>query len=137
MLSPFFKLAAVSPGRQTAFRYIVATHLVLLTAGAGLALSVQDPATPLLGHVVLVAGIVEGALLLGWRLTQLPRSQALEFLLVSPLRPRRLFLAEALVGLCRLALVTLSGLPLLALLTVEGVLTADDLPALLVMPWTW
>ena len=48
----------------------------------------------------------------GWRLTQIPKSQALEFLLVSPLRPRRLFLAEALVGLTRLALVTLSGLPL-------------------------
>ena len=47
----------------------------------------------------------------GWRLTQLPKSQALEFLLVSPLRPRRLLFAEALVGLAQLGLVTLSGLP--------------------------
>jgi hypothetical protein len=137
MFSPFFKLAAVSPGRQTAFRFLVVTHLVLLTSGAGLALSVQQDSTPLLGHVVLVAGIVEGALLLGWRLTQLPKSQALEFLLVSPLRPRRLFLAEAAVGLSRLALVTLSGLPLLLLLVLEGIIFPDDVPALLVMPWTW
>jgi hypothetical protein len=35
-----------------------------------------------LGHILLVAGVVEGATLIGWRLTQLPRSQALDFLLV-------------------------------------------------------
>ena len=72
-----------------------------------------------------------------WRLTQLPKSQSLEYLLVSPLRPRRLFLAEGLVGLCRLALVTLSGLPLLLVLVLEGVLWPSDVPALLLMPWTW
>jgi hypothetical protein len=137
MLSPFFKLAAVSPGRQSTFRYLVAFHLVLVTAGAGLALNVPQSATSLLGHIVLTAGIIEGALLLGWRLTQLPKSQALEFLLVSPLRPRRLFLAESLVGLSRLALVSLSGLPVFALLVVEGVLLPSDLPALVLMPWTW
>ena len=42
-----------------------------------------------------------------WRLTQLPKSQALEFLLVSPLRPPWVFAAEAAVGVTRLALVTL------------------------------
>src|SRR5262249_19599835 len=80
---------------------------------------------------------VEGALLLGWRLTQLPRSQALEFLLVSPLRPPRVFLAEALVGVCRLALVTLAGLPVLALLAADGFLDTADLAPLLVVPRTW
>jgi hypothetical protein len=137
MLSPFFKLAAISPSRQIAFRYLVGMHIIALTGGATLALNIQKEGTPLLGHVVLIAGIIEGALLLGWRLAQLPKSQSLEFVLVSPLRPARLFLAEALVGLSRLALVTLSGLPLLMLLVVDGVLLPSDVPALLVMPWTW
>src|SRR5439155_21430449 len=93
--------------------------------------------TPILGHGLLVAGILEGALLLGWRLTQLPKSQALEFLLVSPVRPRQFFLAEALVGLARLALVTLTGLPVLLLLALEGRLDLLDVPVLLAMPFTW
>ena len=91
----------------------------------------------MVGHVLLVAGIVEGALLVGWRLTQLPRSQALEFLLVSPLPPGCVFLAEALVGLARLALVTLSGLPVLMLLAVHGCVRLDAVLPLLVMPFTW
>src|SRR5437868_10179409 len=127
MLTPFFKLAAVSPGRQYTFRALVAAHLVALACGAALAMHVKPNGAALLGHVLLVAGIIEGALLLGWRLTQLPKSQALEFLLVSPVRPRQLFLAEALVGLARLALVTLAGLPVLLLLVLEGYLLPPDL----------
>jgi len=67
----------------------------------------------------------------------LPRSQALEFLLVSPLHPRRVFLAEALVGLARLALVTLAGLPVLAVLVAPGLLRPSMLLPLLVPPLTW
>src|SRR5205823_6180504 len=98
--------------RQIAFRRIVAVHLALL-AGAYALMRLLGRGGPaeVLGHTLLVAGIVEGAVLIGWRLTQLPKSQALEFLLVSPLRPRNLFLAEALVGLAKLTLVTLAGLP--------------------------
>src|SRR5262249_36228197 len=106
MLRPFLALAFQTPARQLAFRRTVVAHVALLavlmvTQGAG------QPGRPsiALGLALLVAGIVEGALLIGWRLTQLPKSQALEFLLVTPLRPRRLFLAEGLVGLLRLALV--------------------------------
>src|SRR2546423_10201845 len=84
MFSPCFKLAAVSPGRQLAFRYLVGCHLILVTAGITLPRGIQSEGTPLLGHAVLIAGILEGALVLGWRLTQLPKSQSLEFLLVSP-----------------------------------------------------
>ncbi len=137
MLSVFFKLAAVSPGRQAAFRNLVVMHLIVLACGAAVARSIQQNGTPLLGHVVLIAGIVEGALVLGWRLSQLPKSQSLEFLLVSPLRPWQFFGGECLVGLCRLALVTLSGLPILVLLALDGTVLLSDLPALLVMPWTW
>jgi hypothetical protein len=148
MLIPFFKLAAVSPGRQRSFRSLVVAHLLILACGAALLLkpnpSKPGPAVgaeatylPVLGHVLLIAGIVEGALLLGWRLTQLPKSQALEFLLVSPVRPRQFFVAEALVGLARLALVTLAGLPVLLLLALEGKLDLLDVPVLLAMPFTW
>jgi hypothetical protein len=137
MLTPFFALAARSPGRQQAFRRAVVAHLVVLVAAVVAAERPGGLGTPFFGLVLLSAGIAEGALLIGWRLTQLPKSQALEFLLVSPLRPRRLFVAEALVGLARLALVTLSGLPVLALLVQHGRLDPLDLPVLLLVPWTW
>jgi hypothetical protein len=137
MLSPFFTLAAVSPGRQRTFRSLVVAHLLILGGGVAGLFASASQGRPLLGHVLLISGIVEGALLIGWRLTQLPKSQALEFLLVSPVRPRQLFLAEALVGLARLALVTLSGLPVLLLLAGEGLLDFYDLPPLLLMPLTW
>jgi hypothetical protein len=148
MLAPFFKLAAVSPSRQSSFRTLVVAHLVILAVAAALLLHARPAAPwpvggtaaaslPVLGHTLLITGILEGALLLGWRLTQLPKSQALEFILVSPVRPRQFFLAEALVGLARLALVTLSSLPVLLLLALEGRLDLLDVPVLLVMPFTW
>jgi hypothetical protein len=143
MLRSFFALAAVSPGRQQAFRQIVFAHLLLVIGGAGVlhayARSVGDNAAgaPILGHVLLITGIVEGAMLIGWRLTQLPKSQALEFLLVSPLHPQRVFLAEALVGITRLAWVTLAGLPGLVLLCADHYLEWVDIGPLLVMPFTW
>jgi hypothetical protein len=90
-----------------------------------------------LGLTLLVAGIVEGAVLIGWRLTQLPKSQSMEFLFVTPLRPRRLFLAEAAVGLLRLALITLAGLPILVLLAADGRIDPLDVGVLLAMPFTW
>jgi hypothetical protein len=89
------------------------------------------------GYVVLMTGIVEGAALLGWRLTQLPKSQALEFLLVTPLRGPRVLLGEAAVGFGLLALVTLSGLPVLVLLWVCGYVEEVDLGLLLATPLTW
>lgn len=138
MIAAFFKLAAVSSSRQRTFRTVVACHL----AGIGFvfaAMQLVGAWNPrlLLGNVLLVAGIVEGALLIGWRLTQMPKSQALEFLLVSPLRPPMVFLAEALVGFARLALVTLSALPLLVLLHLEGYLSSDDVLILEMIPFTW
>ncbi len=135
MLSPFFVLAARSPSRQRTLRRAIVVH-VLLLAVAGFAMT-PSAGRQLLGALALVAGIVEGATLLGWRLTQLPKSQALEFLLVSPLRPARVLLAEGLVGLTLLGFVTLAGLPVLALLSAEGFLDPLDLVPLLVMPFTW
>jgi hypothetical protein len=138
MFAPFFILAARSPTRQSTLRRAVAAHLVLLGGAVFVVARVgSQDGILLLGHLLLIAGIVEGAALVGWRLTQLPRSQALEFLLVSPVRPGPLFLAEALVGLSLLALVTLAGLPVLLLLVAAGVLGPIDPLPLLLMPFTW
>lgn len=121
---------------------MVLAHLLLLLAGTWL-LHMRtdrggrsDPVV-LLGHVLLVAGIVEGAVLIGWRLTQLPKTQSLEFFLVSPLPAWKFLLAEAAVGLARLAFVTLSGLPILVVLKVIGFFDSTDLVPLLLMPFTW
>ncbi|MCI0683671.1 MAG: hypothetical protein L0Y71_16315 [Gemmataceae bacterium] len=135
---PFFTLAAVSPTRRHALRTLLIAHVAALGLTALGLQWLGALSRPLaVGNVLLIAGIIEGALLIGWRLTQLPKSQALEFLLVSPLRPGRVLLAEALVGLARLALVTLSGLPLLLVLIVQGTLYLADLPALLLVPFAW
>ena len=138
MLRAFFTLAARSPGRQRAFRRAIAAHLLVLGAACWPLVQHGPGGSPvLLGHVLLLAGVVEGAALVGWRLTQLPKSQALEFLLVSPLRSRFVLLAEAAVGLTQLGLVTLSGLPVLALLIGVGLLDPLAPAPLLLMPWTW
>jgi hypothetical protein len=138
MFAPFFALAARSPTRQVSFRRAVILHLVVL--GGGIWAAYRQPqrqGNELLGHLLLVAGILEGAGLLGWRLTQIPRSQALEFLLVSPRRPRGLFVAEAAVGLALLALVTLAGLPVLCLLAADGRIDLLDVVPLTALPFTW
>jgi hypothetical protein len=138
MVTAFFTLAAQSPTRQANFRRVVVLHLLLLGCRVwGMTRQPLRDGSVLLGNVLLVAGIVEGAILVGWRLTQLPKSQALEFLLVSPLRPRRVFAAEAAVGVVQLTLVTLSGLPILLILAVDGRLDILDPLPLLIMPCTW
>src|SRR5262245_9690965 len=136
MLSPFFALAMLAPNRQRSFRRAVILHVLFCTAVV--AAVARNPATlPVGGQMLLVAGIVEGATLVGWRLTQLPKSQALEFLLVSPVQPRRPFLLEGGAGLARLALLWLPAVPVLGLLIFHGSLTFSDLLALVLMPLTW
>src|SRR4051794_11810398 len=136
MLSPFFALAMLAPNRQRSFRRAVVLHV--LFCAAVVTAVVRNPTTlPVGGQMLLIAGIVEGAVLVGWRLTQLPRSQALEFLLVSPVQPRWVFLGEALVGLTLLGLVSLSGLPILAVMAGSGLLDPLDLAPLVLMPFTW
>jgi hypothetical protein len=138
MFLPFFTLAAQSPTRQKAFRQAVVSHLgvMLATFWATRAFAPHYLAVAF-GHVLLIAGMVEGAVLIGWRLSQMPKSQALEFLLVSQLQPWRVFLAEAFVGLSRLAFVMVAGLPLLILLVRDGRLLALDVLPLLLVPFSW
>ncbi|MBI2808889.1 MAG: hypothetical protein HYX68_28235 [Planctomycetes bacterium] len=134
-MQAFFTLAAVSTNRQRTFRAILMGHLVMLSVlFGGLLFKPATTGPVLLGMIVLVAGIVEGALLIGWRLTQIPKSQALEFLLVSSVRPSTVLIAEALVGLTLLGMVTLGGVPILLIMALEGVIGIDDVPVLLAMP---
>src|SRR5437763_4477489 len=128
MSVPFLALAMTSPGRQHSFRRAVVLHLLVLSALGWTAVNVAPKFLPFFGDALMVLGIVEGAALVGWRLAQIPKSQALEFLLVSPIQPKRVFVNEALVGLGRLALVGLAGLPVLLLMALHGRLLMSDLP---------
>lgn len=137
MLKPFFTVAMLAPNRQLAFRRTVGVHVGILTALGWTAGSTSPAALTTVGYLVLILGIVEGAALIGWRLTQLPKSQALEFLFVTPIHPRRVFLAEALVGVSRFALVWLSGLPVFLGMALCGVIDLTDLWVLFLMPFAW
>src|SRR5436305_581585 len=135
MLSMFMMQAAVSPKRQWAFRQAVTAHVLVLLACVWSVRSRPEAAGPFLGQVLLTAAICEGALLLGWRLTQLPKNLGLEFLLASPLPASALYLGEMSVAVLRFALVTLSGLPLLAWLVRTGHLSLVDLIFVLLVPF--
>jgi hypothetical protein len=137
MLQAFLIQAAVSPSRQRTFRWAVISHLALLVACVWWACYRPALAGAMVGYVLLTAGIVEGAILIGWRLSQLPKSQALEFLLVSPLRPAGVFLGEATVGLARLAMISFSSLVVLVFFVLAGYLDWIDVGPLIFMPWTW
>jgi hypothetical protein len=138
MISPVFSVAMRTPARQAAFRRAAVAHLAFVAAATAVAL--QRPPTDVMqgfAYAFLGAGIVEGAVLVGWRLTQLPKSQALEFLLASPVPPRKLFFAEVSAGLSRMLLVQLSGVPVLLPLVLFGVFHPMDVAVLIAMPTIW
>ncbi|MGL4422504.1 MAG: hypothetical protein ACRCZF_17690, partial [Gemmataceae bacterium] len=138
MIATFFHIAMVAPGRQIAFRRLVVGHtllVALLAAVVAEAHTLSSMATA--AQLLLILAMVEGAAIIGWRLTQLPKSQALEFMLVSPLQPRRFFLGELLVGVARFALIQLSGLPLYGLMIFAGLADWPDLWVLFATPLLW
>ena len=137
MFGAFFQSAVLSPGRQASFRRADIDHLLLLLVSVGWSYCRPANSSTTIAYLLLTAGIVEGAGLIGWRLAQLPKSRALEFLLASPVHPQRVFLAEVAVGLSRFALVSLSGLPVLVLLAIAGQIEPVDVLPLLAVPFTW
>ncbi len=138
MLASFLHLASVSPTRRKAFRLLAGVHVtIFLVLIGGMSLSNDWSSHLGLGNTLLVAGIVEGALLIGWRLTQIPKSQALEFLLVTQLHPGRFLLAEALVGIWRLFLITATGVPFVGFLWAIGTIDGLDAATILAMPFAW
>lgn len=138
MLTPFFAAAMRAPARQLSFRYLVVAHVAFLAVLAfGIAHATETQSLEIVGNLTLILGIVEGAALIGWRLTQIPKSQALEFLLTSPVQPERVFLAEAWVGVARFSLVWLAGLPVLCGLGFLGLIAPIDILALGGLPYIY
>jgi hypothetical protein len=137
MFCAFFRLAMIVPARQRVFRWMVAMQLCLFVPCLWWTCYRSSTAAVSVSYLLLTAGIIEGAILIGWRLTQMPKSRALEFLFVSPVHPSRLLLVEALIGLGQLVLVTLAGLPCLVVFVVAGFFAFADLLPLLLMPMTW
>jgi hypothetical protein len=138
MLAPFFAVAMRAPGRQLSFRRLGVLHIALTATLVFAAL--RNPGAEFLGIIAqlfLVLGLVEGAAVIGWRLTQLPKSQALEFYLTSPIQPARLFLAEALVGVGRFTLVSIAGWPILLGLAFVETVDWTDLAVVALMPLVW
>lgn len=138
MMGPFFRLAMIAPARQSGFRRSAVAHVLFCAACSWLVIFAGSPRImELTGYSLLGAGIVQGAVLIGWRLTQIPKSQAMEFLLASPIQPRRLFMAEMLVGVVRFLLVQLGGIAPLGLMVMAGRLHWVDLIFLVVYPILW
>jgi hypothetical protein len=138
MILTFFRTAMAAPGRQANFRRAALAHVLFVTAAVIAVLAAPEPdSLQVFGYVLLGAGLVEGAVLVGWRLTQLPKNQALEFLLSSPVSARRLFLGETGVGFCRLALVQLAAIPAFLPLLNRGIIGSLDLVVLIGMPLIW
>jgi hypothetical protein len=138
MIATFFRTAMAAPGRQANFRRAALAHVLFVAAVvAGVLANPVPDSLQVFGYVLLGAGLVEGAVLVGWRLTQLPKSQALEFLLTSPVSARRIFIAETGVGICRLILVQLAGIPAFLPLLNRGIIGSIDLLVLLGMPLIW
>lgn len=138
MLYPFFEQASRSPSRQRAFRRLLIVHQLVLLGVAWLGISARDRNLfELLAFTLLVCGIVEGALVLGWRLTQLPKSPSLESLLLSPLPAPLVLLGEQMVGLSLLAMLSISSAPLLALFVGLGWLDPAHAALAILFALTW
>lgn len=136
MIGVFFQIGMRAPGRQFGFRR--AAIAWALFVGLLVTLEVEGVVgLTAVAQMLLIGGIVAGASLIGWRLTQLPKSQSLEFLLASPVEPRGLFLSEAIVGICRMTLVLSAGVPCLTLMLIFGRAELPDMIPLLLAPWVW
>ena len=138
MMGPFFRLAMIAPSRQQSFRRAGIAHIMFCTVMAWVVIT--NPGAKMMeltGYALLGAGIVQGAALIGWRLTQIPKRQSMEFLLASPIQPKRLFAAEALVGITRFLLVQLAGVAPLGMMVFAGRLHWLDLLFLLAYPVLW
>lgn len=134
----FLITAMRAPGRQLSFRRLAILHVTAVLALVYFLSNKSRQGPPeIIGYLTLVLGLLEGATLIGWRLAQLPKSQALEFLLVSPVRPKRLFLMEAAVGVARFLLVQMTALPIWVLASLDGIVEWIDFIPYALMPAIW
>jgi hypothetical protein len=134
MILTFFCHAMRSRERQLAWRRLAIAQILLASLCA---LLIACDRRILGGSILLVTGIVQGAMLVGWRLSQIPKCRGMELLLGSPVRPPMTFIGEAFSALGVLALVNFAGFPLLWILAVAGRIDPADLISLVIMPLTW
>ncbi len=78
--------------------------------------------------------VVCGGFLTAWRVTQLPKTRAYEFYLLTPASDWELVAGEMVAGMCRTAVVVLATAPLMAALWGTGWLSGAGCLALLVVP---
>ena len=117
MLREFFKQASRSPSRQRFFRTLAVIHFLVLSMVILIVLQGKRiPLAAAVGDAIVLLGIVEGALVVGWRLVQWPKSRALEPLLLANLSSAGVMAGEQAVGMTFLALLQAVSLPLLAIL---------------------
>jgi hypothetical protein len=114
MLIDFFLFAGRSPSRQRLWRWLIVVHWAVLCLTLALLTSQRSNRVfSMLGYAHILLGIVEGSLVIGWRLVQWPKSQSLEPLLLANLSSRAVMAGEQAVGLAQLATLAASGIPLL------------------------
>ncbi len=111
---PFFVLAGRSPTRQYLWRWMICLHFFVLISAAFVPTSFRRG--ELIGHALLLVSIVEAAILIGWRLAQWPKHQAIELLLTSPLSGPACIAAELLIGTVQMLFLTVASLPIFMLL---------------------
>lgn len=141
-MAAFFRLAAQSRSRQKLWRQLVALHLATLAVGLWAGFWRPDVSSSTrwiesLGHASILLWIVEGSLLVGWRLTQWPKSQSIELVLVTSRSPVAAMLGEQVVGLSLLALVSLSALPIYIMAWQAGWLDGAVPVLFPAMGWLW
>lgn len=137
-MDPFFEVAGRSPTRQTGFRQFLAVHVFCVAAVALVCAWLENRRIAgVLGIALVLLGIVEGALILGWRLTQWPKSKAMELLLVTSISPRRAMVGEECVGIALYTFLAISSVPILAGLVSARWLEAADAAAILFSGYVW
>lgn len=87
-----------------------------------------------LATTLLMAGLVTGGCLTGWRLAQFPKSRAAEFQLVTPSSDAQIILSQASAGLLRTLLVIATAAPFVFAAWGAGWIDVMQLGALCVVP---
>ena len=120
MIAAFFRRAALAPARQQMLRQAAAGHAAAVTATTLAGVGTGGGGAAWLGVVMLLDGILGGLLLVGWRLTQWPKTRALEALLVTPPAAFRSTLHELAVTVTAFALAYLAAAPVLLVAVALG-----------------
>ena len=121
MIWHFLLTATRSPARQQMFRRFLVIEIIVLAVAILLCAARRDTAVlAIVGDASLLLGIVQGALIIGWRLVQWPKSQALETLLLANLSSAAVMRGEQFVGIVQLVALALASVPILSFAIVMG-----------------